>query len=135
QVVINSDETIGAIEYMMDLYSNAMTDEVFAWNAASNNQGLKAGTLSYILNSISAYRTAQDDGLDVADDIYFTPALAGPETAIVASHVMYNWIIPDFESVNVAAPQEFLLHYTENLAPVAWHSKLYDFPAFPDRVP
>lgn len=135
QVVINSDETIGAIEYMMDLYSNAMTDEVFAWNAASNNQGLNAGTLSYILNSISAYRTAQDDGLDVADDIYFTPALAGPETAIVASHVMYNWIIPDFESVNVAAAQEFLLHYTENLAPVAWHSKLYDFPAFPDRVP
>lgn len=134
-VIINSDATIAAIEYMNELFANAMTPEVFAWNAASNNQGLNAGELSYILNSISAYRTAQDEGLEVADDIYFTPALQGPEAAIVASHVMYNWIVPDAPDVNVAAAQEFLLHYTENLAPVAWNSKLYDFPAFPDRVP
>jgi ABC-type glycerol-3-phosphate transport system substrate-binding protein len=134
-VVINSDATIAAIEYMKNLYEQAMTPEVFAWNAASNNQGLNAGELSYILNSISAYRTAQDEGLDVADDILFTPALEGPAAALVASHVMYNWIIPDSPDVNVSAAKEFLLHYTENLAPVAWHSKLYDFPAFPERVP
>jgi ABC-type glycerol-3-phosphate transport system substrate-binding protein len=134
-VVINSDATIAAIEYMTNLYEQAMTPEVFAWNAASNNQGLNAGELSYILNSISAYRTAQDEGLDVADDILFTPALEGPSTALVASHVMYNWIIPDSPDVNVSAAKEFLLHYTENLAPVAWNSKLYDFPAFPERVP
>jgi len=135
QVVINSDATIASIEYMNELFASAMTPEVFAWNAASNNQGINAGELSYVLNSISAYRTAQDEGLEVADDILFTPALEGPEAAVVASHVMYNWIIPDAPDVNVAAAQEFLLHYTENLAPVAWHSKLYDFPAFPDRVP
>ena len=135
QVVINSDATIAAVEYMNELFAGAMTPEVFAWDAASNNQGINSGELSYILNSISAYRTAQDEGLEVADDIWFTPALEGPETAVVASHVMYNWLIPDFADVNVAAAQEFLLHYTENLAPVAWHSKLYDFPAFADRVP
>ncbi|MGH3650644.1 MAG: ABC transporter substrate-binding protein [Acidimicrobiia bacterium] len=134
-VIINSDATIAAVEYMNDLFTNAMTPEVFAWNAASNNQGINSGELSYILNSISAYRTAQDEGLEVADDIWFTPALEGPETGLVASHVMYNWLIPDFPDVNVAAAQEFLLHYTENLTPVTWHSKLYDFPAFPDRVP
>jgi multiple sugar transport system substrate-binding protein len=134
-VIINSDATIAAVEYMKELFAGAMTPEVFAWNAASNNQGLNSGELSYILNSISAYRTAQDEGLEVADDIYFTPALAGPETAVVASHVMYNWIVPDAPDVNVAAAKEFLLHYTENLAPVAWNSKLYDFPAFPDQVP
>jgi multiple sugar transport system substrate-binding protein len=134
-VVINSDATIAAIEYMTNLYEQAMTPEVFAWNAASNNQGLNAGELSYILNSISAYRTAQDEGLEVADDILFTPALEGPAAALVASHVMYNWIIPDSPDVNVSAAKEFLLHYTENLAPVSWNSKLYDFPAFPERVP
>ena len=134
-VIINSDATIAAVEYMNELFANAMTPEVFAWNAASNNQGINAGELSYILNSISAYRTAQDEGLEVADDIWFSPALEGPEAALVASHVMYNWLIPDSADINVAAAQEFLLHYTENLAPVTWHSKLYDFPAFPDRVP
>ncbi|CAN5702439.1 hypothetical protein BH18ACT6_BH18ACT6_11140 [soil metagenome] len=135
EVIINSDATIAAIEYMNELFANAMTPEVFAWTAASNNQGINSGELSYILNSISAYRTAQAEGLEVADDIWFTPALEGPEAALVASHVMYNWIVPDAPDINVAAAQEFLLHYTENLAPVAWHSKLYDFPAFPDRAP
>jgi multiple sugar transport system substrate-binding protein len=120
---------------MKSLYEGAMTDEVFAWNAASNNQGLIAGQLSYILNSISAWRTAQTDSPDVADDVYFVPALEGPAAALAAQHVMYNWIVPDFDGVNVDAASEFLLHYTENLAPVAWHSRLYDFPAFPERVP
>ncbi len=60
-VTINSPETIAAVEFMTQLFQGAMTDEVFAWNAASNNQGLVAGQLSYILNSISAWRTAQED--------------------------------------------------------------------------
>ena len=134
-VVINSPETIAAVEYMKQLYENAMTDEVFAWNAASNNQGLIAGELSYILNSISAWRTAQEENPAVADDVYFVPALQGPAATLAAQHVMYNWIIPDFSGINVAAAQEFLLHYTENLPSAAWHSKLYDFPAFPPLVP
>ena len=60
-VVINSPETIEAVKYMSELYKTAMTPEVFGWNAASNNQLLVAGRASYILNSISAYRTAQKD--------------------------------------------------------------------------
>ena len=58
-VVINSPQTIDAVDYMARLFKATMTDEVFGWNAASNNQGLIAGNLSYILNSISAYRSAQ----------------------------------------------------------------------------
>lgn len=135
QVVLNSDATVAAVEFMKELFENAMTPEVFAWGAASNNQGLIAGELSYILNSISAYRTAQEANPAVADDVFFSPALAGPETALAAQHVLYNWLIPDFSGVNVSAAQEFLLHYTENLDSVTWHSKLYDFPAFTSQVP
>ena len=135
KVVLNSDATIAAVEFMKELYENAMTPEVFAWNAASNNQGLIAGELSYILNSISAWRTSQETDVEIAKDTFFTPALRGPSTAIAAQHVLYNWLVPDFSGINVDAASEFLLHYTENLASVAWHSKLYDFPAFAERVP
>ena len=45
-VVINSPETIAALEYMKQLYEGAMTPEVFGWNAASNNQLLIAGQAS-----------------------------------------------------------------------------------------
>lgn len=134
QVVINSPETVAAVDYMTRLYREAMTPEVFSWNAASNNQGLASGQLSYILNSLSAYRTTQQTDPEVAGDISFTPALRGPADARAASHVMYNWIIPNF-AANKDAAKAFLLHYTDNLNLVAWHSKLYDFPAFPSVVP
>jgi ABC-type glycerol-3-phosphate transport system substrate-binding protein len=133
-VAINSPETIAAVEYMSELFGGAMTDEVFAWNAASNNQGMASGALSYILNSISAYRTAQEQNPVVADDIFFVPALEGPETALAAQHVLYNWIVPN-HAANPDAAQEFLLHYTANYAHACYNSKLYDFPAFIERVP
>jgi ABC-type glycerol-3-phosphate transport system substrate-binding protein len=134
KVVINSPETVAAVEFMTKLYKESMTPEVFSWNAASNNQGLVAGQMSYILNSISAWRTAQRENPPVADDIFFVKALQGPKTALVAQHVMYNWIVPSF-SPNVDAAKEFLLHYTANLPSVTYQSRLYDFPAFPDAVP
>jgi len=133
-VIINSPEAVAAVEFMTELYKRTMTEEVFAWTAASNNELLIAGSASYILNSISAYRTAQQANPDVADDVFFVKALQGPEDSLVAQHVMYNWIVPEY-SPNVDAAKEFLLHYTHNQARATWESELYDFPAFPERVP
>lgn len=133
-VTLMSDETIAAVFYAKELFDAAMTPEVFAWNAASNNEGLISGELSYILNSISAWRTAQESIPDIAKDVFFVPALEGPKAAIAAQHVMYNWIAPKF-STNFDAAQEFMLHYMANLARVCYESKLYDFPGYPDQVP
>jgi hypothetical protein len=133
-VAINSPETVAAVEFMTKLYKGAMTQEVFAWNPASNNQGLIAGKMSYILNSISAFRTLQGINPTVADDVSFVRALKGPKAGYAAQHVMYNYIVPKF-SKNVDAAKEFLLHYTQNWARVTWESQLYDFPAFRERVP
>jgi ABC-type glycerol-3-phosphate transport system substrate-binding protein len=134
KVVINSPETVAAVEFMSRLFKETMTNEVFSWNAASNNQGLIAGQLSYILNSISAYRTAQTANPDVAKDVFFVPALKGPKTALAAQHVMYNWIVPK-HATGVDAAKEFLLHYTANFASATFHSQLYDFPAWSILVP
>jgi ABC-type glycerol-3-phosphate transport system substrate-binding protein len=134
KVVINSPETIAAIEFMARLFRETMTNEVFSWNAASNNQGLVAGKLSYIVNSISAWRTAQGTNPTVADDVYFVAPLRGPSAQLAAQHVMYNWIVPK-HAANPDAAKEFLLHYTENGAAGTYASKLYDLSAFDGRVP
>lgn len=133
-LVLASDDTIAAVTYAKELFEAAMTEEVFAWNPASNNEGLISGELSYILNSISAWRTAQADIPDIAKDIFFLPALEGPKAALAAQHVMYNWVSPKF-SQNVDAAHEFLLHYTANLPVVTYESMLYDFPGYPELVP
>jgi ABC-type glycerol-3-phosphate transport system substrate-binding protein len=134
RVVLNSPETVEAVSYMSRLYREAMTPEVFAWNPASNNQGLIAGKLSYILNSISAWRTAQVQSPKVADDVHFVRALRGPKAALAGQHVMYNWIVPR-HTKNPDAAKEFLLHYTANLEQATYESELYDFPAFKTLVP
>jgi multiple sugar transport system substrate-binding protein len=133
-VVLNSDATVAAVEYMTKLFKETMTNEVFSWNAASNNQGLVAGKLSYAVNSISAYRTAQGTAPQVADDIGFVPALRGPQGALAAQHVMYNWIVPN-HARNADAAKEFLLHYTSNYAAATYASKLYDFCAWDKLTP
>jgi multiple sugar transport system substrate-binding protein len=134
KVVINSPETVAAVEFMTRLFKATMTNEVFSWNAASNNQGLVAGKLSYIVNSTSAYRTSQGTTPQVAADVAFVPPLRGPQGALAAQHVMYNWIVPT-HAKNPDAAKEFLLHYTANFAAATYASKLYDFCAWDKLTP
>ncbi|MDQ3411350.1 MAG: extracellular solute-binding protein [Chloroflexota bacterium] len=136
-VVINSPENAEALAYMADLFDGAMTAEVFGWNAASNNQLMVAGQASYILNSISAYRTAQVQLPDVAEDIFFTLPLVGPageERALAHGHAVFTAMIPNY-SENIDTAKEFLLHLVANYDAAAFESELYNFPAFPDTVP
>lgn len=134
RVVVNSPETVAAVEFMARLFKETMTNEIFSWNAASNNQGLVAGKLSYIVNSISAWRTAQGTSPEVADDVFFVAPLKGPKAQLAAQHVMYNWVVPK-HATNPDAAKEFLLHYTENFAAATYASKLYDLCAFDNRTP
>jgi multiple sugar transport system substrate-binding protein len=136
-VVINSPETIEAVNFMKELFANCMTPEVFSWNAASNNQLLAAGQASYILNSISAYRTAQDTQPDVALDIFFSTPLVGPageERALAHAHAAMGYYIPTY-SPNQDTAKEFLRHLVANYEADLLASKLYNFPTFPDTAP
>jgi multiple sugar transport system substrate-binding protein len=132
-VTINSDQVVAAVDYMARLWKQAETAEVFSWNAASNNQGLVAGSLSFILNSISAYRTAQSTKPDVAKDIFFSKPLAGPNPgvkALASEHVIQTYIIPKF-SKNVDAAKEFLLYLADHASDFVYQSQLYEFPVNP----
>jgi len=136
-VVINSPETIEAVKFASELYNKTMTEEVFAWQPASNNQGLIAGELSYILNSISAYRSLQEIDEEAAANIGLGPALIGPNGDQYASaHVWSVYVIPNYvEGPELEAAQAFLLHLTANYNQAVYNSKLYNFPAFASTVP
>lgn len=134
KVVINSDETVAAIEFMNRLFKESMTNEVFSWKPESNNQGIIAGKMSYILNSISAFRTASKANPKVSNDIFFVPALRGPTTALAAQHVMYNYAVPT-HAANPDAAKEFLLHLTANFPAITYNSELYDLPGWTSLVP
>ncbi|MGE5136733.1 MAG: ABC transporter substrate-binding protein [Gemmatimonadota bacterium] len=130
KVTLNSPEVIDAVTYMAKLFKQTMSDEVFSWTAASNNQGLVAGQLSYILNSISAYRTAQTTNTSVADDIFFVPALKGPGGKGLASqHVVRSYMVPTWAK-NVDKCKQFMIDLVAAAHDAVYNSELYDFPAF-----
>ena len=132
-VTINSDQVVAAVDYMARLYKQAETAEVFSWNAASNNQGLVAGSLSFILNSISAYRTAQGTKPEVAADIFFSKPLAGPNSGVkplASEHVIQTYIIPSFSKSQDIA-KEFLLYLADHANDYVYQSKLYELPVNP----
>lgn len=136
-VTINSPETIESVNYMKELFETAMTPEVFGWNAASNNQLLVAGRASYILNSISAYRTAQKDQPEVGADVFFRPPLVGPagdEAAVAHGHAVFISMIPN-HAQNPDTAKEFLMHLVENYNAAFEQSEFYDLPAWPSTVP
>ena len=130
-VILDNKKTVEAVKFMADLFHKTLTPEVFGWTAASNNQLLIAGRASYILNSISAYRSAQKDVPEVAKDIFFTPALKGPRgTAWACEHVIYVSVVPKFAAANADLAKQFLLDRCANYDRAMWESKLYNSPTF-----
>jgi len=137
-VVLNSPEVIEAVSYVAELFQKAMTDEIFSWNAASNNQGLIAGELSYIQNSISAYRSLQKIDPEASDKIGFVPALKGPRgDQHNTAHVWHIYVVPKYvkDGPEFEAAKQFMLDLVANYDEATFNSELYDFPAFPKAVP
>lgn len=137
QVVLNSPETLEAIRFAVELFKRA-SPEVLSWNAASNNQAFNSRATSLILNSISAYRAAQDNQLalpgrgplSLADNTFFTAALKGPRgTAWASEHVMHVYVIWKFSKQQDLA-KEFLAYLVAHARDEALQSKLYDTPSF-----
>lgn len=135
-VVIDSDRTREAVNHYAEIFSQAMTPQVFTWGAASNNEAMISGRASMILNSISAYRSAQSDVPDVARDIFFQDALEGPRGSQFASeHVLYNAIVPSYvPSDRLELAKQFLIDLEANYDQRMWNSELYDVFAF-NEVP
>jgi multiple sugar transport system substrate-binding protein len=120
---------IEALKLMRDIYKNGMSDEVFAWNTASNNQGMLAGRLSVVMNAISIPRVAELNKSPFQDDIWIASIPRGPEMRLGNEHVMGVYVIWKFAK-NKAAAKKYLvdkqlagrLHFVQ--------SEYYDFPAW-----
>jgi multiple sugar transport system substrate-binding protein len=106
---------------------------VLSWNDASNNQYLDSGVGSYIINPISAYRTAQKLNKQVADDTFVIKPPKGPVQQIMggASEFYGIWKF----AKNKEAALEFLRHYSDNWLEAFKASEGYNNPCFANLVP
>lgn len=130
----NRRGAIQALQLMRDIYRNGMSDEVFAWTAASNNQAFLAGRLSVALNAISIARSAEDSGnTTLSDDTWLAAIPRGPHMRMGNEHVMGVYVIWRFAR-NKENAKRFLvdqqLAYRQHFV----QSKYYNFPAWTGAI-
>jgi multiple sugar transport system substrate-binding protein len=132
--VLKSKETLEAIKFVKALYEETMTDEVFTWDASSNNRFMLAGKGSLALNAISITRTGESKEIPVADHIWLAKAAQGPVRQIGLEHVMDVYVIWKFAE-NIDGAKQFLVDYIGNFKQGFLASEFYNFPCFPQTVP
>ncbi len=131
---LKSKETLEAIKFVKTLYEETMTDEVFTWEASSNNRFMLAGKGSLALNAISITRTGENKKIPVTDHIWLAKAAQGPVRRIGLEHVMDVYVIWKF-AANIDGAKQFLVDYIGNFKKGFMASEFYNFPCFPDTVP
>jgi multiple sugar transport system substrate-binding protein len=134
QLVLGNKATLEAIKFVKALYQEAMTPEVFTWDASSNNRAMIAGRISLALNAISITRTAEKDNPEISRKIQLTKALRGPARAIGLEHVMQCYVVWKFAE-NIDGAKQFLVDYTTDFRQAFQAGEFYDFPCFPKTVP
>ena len=133
RVTLNSKGTRDALNFMRSLFRNGMTNEVFAWTAASNNQAMLAGRLSLALNAISITRSAELANPDLARRIALAPIPAGPAGRLGLEHVMGCYVIWKFAQ-NKPMARKFLVDLEVKYTGAFENSRFYNFPAWPNSV-
>lgn len=106
-IAINSQETKDAINYVVQLYNNAMTPEVLGWDDSGNNLLLTSGVGSFILNPISAYLSAKPE---IQDKCQFSLPPAGPKGRFMVASGPYSWGVWNWSKQQGAALQFVVDH-------------------------
>ncbi len=109
-VVVNSDAVREALEYLVRLLE-AMPENVYAWDDASNNRWIISGQGSAIFNPPSAWAVAKRDSPDVAQRMWHCDAPRGPAGRFRAFNPIL-WGIWKF-SENQSAARDLLRHMME----------------------
>jgi multiple sugar transport system substrate-binding protein len=129
-VAINSQETEAAIEYVKQLYADAMEPEVLAWDDASNNRLLLSGKGSWMHNPHSHYLVAKENKMPIVEQIYFHLSPQGPAgrhtPTVVRSVGIWKF------SKNIDPAREFIkFHFsTENYSEFILASEAFNAPVY-----
>lgn len=131
---LRTPAALEALKFAKALYQEAMTDEVFSWDASSNNRQMLAGNSSLTLNAISITRTGEAEKIALADRILLARPAAGPVASLGTMHLMNAYVVWNF-SRNIDGAQRFLVDLAGESRAAFAASGFYNFPTFPQLVP
>jgi multiple sugar transport system substrate-binding protein len=132
-VVLDRRATVEAVKMGAAIFRAGMTDEVFGWDAVSNNRLLTDGRTSLILNPISALRAAETQDPALAAKIALAPFPSGPAGRLGPTSFMGIYVIWRF-SGNQDVAKQFLVDLALRAEESLLRSEFYNLPSFPGAV-
>lgn len=133
RLVLKSRQTLEAMKFVQALYRETMTDEVFTWDASSNNRMMLAGRGSLTANAISITRAGETQRIPLADRILLAKAAQGPVKRVGVNHLIDAYVIWKFAD-NIEGAKQFLVDYVAQSREVFKKSQFYNFPCYPNTV-
>jgi multiple sugar transport system substrate-binding protein len=131
---LKSAGALDALKFAKVLYKETMTDEIFSWDASSNNRLMLAGKGSLTLNAISITRTGEAERIPIADKIALAVPARGPVAQLGVMHLMNAYVIWKF-SRNINGAKKFLVDLAGASREAFLASGFYNFPTYPQLVP
>lgn len=131
---LKSPQTLDALKYAKTLFQETMTDEIFSWDASSNNRQMLAGKGSLTLNAISITRTGESEKIELANKIALAIPARGPVAQLGVMHLMNAYVIWKFAQ-NIDGAKKFLVDLTGESRSGFIASGFYNFPTYPQLVP
>ena len=131
---LKSAGALDALKYAKALYTETMTDEIFSWDASSNNRLMLAGKGSLTLNAISVTRTGETEKIPIADKIALAIPAKGPVAQLGVMHLMNAYVVWKF-SRNIDGAKKFLVDLAGASRNAFIASGFYNFPTYPQLVP
>jgi multiple sugar transport system substrate-binding protein len=104
KVIINSKETINALNFVKELYPSFVSG-VMSWNDVSNNRAYSSGELFLTSNGVSLYFSLKKDPATkaIADDTEHAPLVRGvAKTAPMAATVLNGMVFKHSKYPNAA---------------------------------
>ena len=138
KVIFNSPETLAAVAWLADIYTNPMYKPMLppgveSWTDTGNNEAYLAGTVALTLNQPSIYAKARADGNPVYDT---TAVLHGPKTLdgrrLEAGGSTWMTIFKGAKNADLAKELIVSLLDPVSFTPLAQQSAGQVFPAYKD---
>ncbi|HEY7141747.1 MAG TPA: extracellular solute-binding protein [Methylomirabilota bacterium] len=133
QVAIYSPATIEAVKLMATIYRESMIQDVFMWDAASNNRAFLWGQASIIQNAISAIRSMEKSNPELARKAVLALPAAGPSARLAAANVLHCYVLWKF-SDKAELAKRFLIDLVAVADEGFRASEFYNLPCFPRAV-
>ncbi|MGH9154645.1 MAG: ABC transporter substrate-binding protein [Acidimicrobiales bacterium] len=133
RLTINTPAAVEAVRVGAAIQRAGMTDDIFSWEASSNNRYLAAGTGSLIVNAISALRAIENQNPQLAGAVNLAPTPAGPAgrhgVYFVATFVIWKF------SPNQDLAARFLVDHAIGYREAFERSRFYNMPSFAGSTP